>query len=40
VGDVLVLEKLEKLKPALKTGDVITVIYTPANQELARVTVP
>jgi flagellin-like protein len=37
VGDVLVLESLS---PTLKSGDVITVIYTPANQQLASKTVP
>jgi FlaG/FlaF family flagellin (archaellin) len=37
VGDVLVLDNLAI---TLETGDVITVIYTPANQPLARVTVP
>jgi flagellin-like protein len=35
IGDVLVL-KIDRLS----SGDVITVIYTPGNQEIARVTVP
>ncbi len=35
VGNILLLEKIT----ALNSGDVITIIYTPASQEIARVTV-
>jgi flagellin-like protein len=36
VGDVLLLEKIA----ALNSGDVITIMYKPTNQQIARVMVP
>jgi len=36
VGNILLLEKIT----VLSSGDVITIIYKPNNQELTRVTVP